>query len=46
MSKKNDDDPILHWVRTMEVIHWRTGKPMRRKDGKPFIFPIRKKRKK
>ena len=31
----------FHWVTKMEVRHWRSGKMMKRKDGKPFTILCR-----
>jgi hypothetical protein len=31
------------WVFPLEVRHWRSGKMMRRKDGKRFAFLVRAK---
>ncbi len=43
-----DQDPVpfpapagFHWIRKLEVRHWRTGRYMRRKDGKPFTILCR-----
>ena len=36
--------PGFRWVRCWEVRHWRTGRLMRRKDGKPFAFLVRARR--
>jgi|GEM_PF-5154655 len=33
------------WICKQEVKHWRSGKMMRRKDGKPFRFMIKNKKK-
>jgi hypothetical protein len=30
----------VRWITKDVVIHYRTRRPMRRKDGKPFRFPI------
>jgi hypothetical protein len=38
MNKRPNKDP--KWITKMEVKHWRSGKMMKRKDGKPFKFRI------
>ena len=38
MQKQPKRDP--KWITKMEVKHWRSGKMIRRKDGKPFKFRI------
>ncbi len=35
----------FHWVTKQEVRHWRSGKMIRRKDGRPFTILCRTKRK-
>lgn len=29
------------WISKMEIRHWRSGKMMRRRDGKPFRLLVR-----
>ena len=30
----------IRWITVETVRHWRSGKMIRRRDGKPFRFPI------
>jgi hypothetical protein len=34
----------FHWIKKMEIRHWRSGQMMRRKDGKCFVILCRDKR--
>jgi hypothetical protein len=31
----------VRWISKQEVRHWRSGRMMKRRDGKPFRFRIR-----
>ena len=44
MAKTGHSGPIEGWIRKKVILHSRTGKPMVRKDGKDFVFPIRRKK--
>lgn len=39
--RRRDGEGGWRLVRCLVVRHWRTGLPMRRKDGKPFCFWVR-----
>ena len=40
MAGKPKKRPAKRWITVMEIKHWRSGKMIRRRDGKPFRFPL------